>query len=117
MEKAKDGRENDESRISMKLVITEDKRGYLHRYYITDDMKEKDAEKGIPDDPIDVEQLDWDEIKRELHNLLVKRAIINIKDVPTMRHLSNTILSVLQPRLVGLYKLKNAELNKFGGKK
>lgn len=101
----------------MKLVVTEDKRGYLHRYFITDDMKEKDAEKGIPDDPIDLNQLDWDEIQRELHNLLVKRAIISVKDVEAMRHLSNTILSVLQPRLISLYKLKSAELNKFGGKK
>jgi len=99
----------------MRTVVTEDKDGYLHRMLVRDDMSDDQAHMGIPDDPPDLDALDWEQIKRELHNTLVKRDIISIKDAKAMKNLSNSILSVLQTRLIHLYKIKQAQLKNTGG--
>jgi hypothetical protein len=94
--------------IGTKIIVFEDKDGYLRRRLMREDMPDTDAYMGIPADPPDLSQIDWGTVQRELHNLLVKRAIISIDDVEEMKHLSNAILSVLHPKVVGLYKLKKA---------
>ena len=93
----------------MKLVITKDDKGYLHRMWITEDMDEKDAYMGLLDDPPNLDELDWEQIKRELHNLLVKRAIISIDSPVELQNLSNTIVSVVQPKIVALLRQKKAK--------
>ncbi len=99
----------------MRLVITEDDKGYLHRMMITDSMEEKDAHMGLLDDPPNLDELDWMQIKKELHNLLVKRAIISIDSSAELKNLSNTIVSVVQPKIVALLRQKKVFTN--GGKK
>ncbi len=97
----------------MKLVIIEDNKGYFHRMFITPDMDERDAHMGLIDDPPNLDELDWEQIKKELHNLLVKRAIISIDSSEELKNLSNTIVSVVQPKIVALLRQKKAN----GGKK
>ena len=70
---------------------------------------------GLLDDPPNLDELDWMQIKRELHNLLVKRAIISIDSSAEMKNLSNTIVSVVQPKIVALLRQKKDFTN--GGKK
>ena len=88
----------------MRLVQYEDERGWLHQAYITEDMPISDAEKGLPNDPPDLDRLDWDTIKRDLNNLLVRRGLITQKDVDSCTMLSGTILSTIMPGLIQLYK-------------
>lgn len=89
----------------MRLVqyITED--GWKYQSWITEEMLVSEAEKGIPYDSPDTNRLPWEDISRELHNLLLDRGLITLKDVddnPGM--LGNTINKIIQPRLVELYK-------------
>ncbi len=81
--------------------------------FITPDMDERDAHMGLIDDPPNLDELDWEQIKKELHNLLVKRAIISIDSSQELKNLSNTIVSVVQPKIVALLRQKKAN----GGKK
>ena len=67
-------------------------------------MSLSDAQKGILLDPPDLTRLDWEEIVRDLHNLLVKRGLITIKDVNELQTLNNTILLVIAPRISELYR-------------
>jgi hypothetical protein len=89
----------------MRIVVVPDKHGFLRRYKIRDDMLDIEAEAGIPVNPPDVSTLDCEEIMRELNNLLVERNLITLNDVAASQQtLNNTILAVLQPRIVNLYK-------------
>lgn len=89
----------------MRLVRYETEDGWKFQSWIKDDMPVSEAEKGLPHNPPDISSLPWEDIKRELHNLLLDRDLITLKDVddsPGM--LGNTILKIIQPRLVALYK-------------
>lgn len=67
-------------------------------------MSLSDAQKGVLLDPPDLTRLDWDEIVRDLHNLLVARGLITMKDVNELQTLNNTILKVIAPRIGALYR-------------
>ena len=88
----------------MRLVRYEDDDGYLYQAWIPENAPASDADKGIPHNPPDVERLDWDVIKRELNNLLIKRNLITQKDIDTSNALAGTIATVIQPKLIELYK-------------
>lgn len=40
-----------------------------------------DASIGILSGPPDLEQLDWDEIKTKIHNLLLQKRLFNLDDI------------------------------------
>ena len=89
----------------MRLVRYTTEDGWKYQSWITEEMLVSESEKGIPHNPPDVTRLPWGDIKREMHNLLIDRNLITLKNVdenPGM--LGNTILKIIQPRLVALYK-------------
>ena len=89
----------------MKLVIWTDKNGYKHRSLIRDNQMDSAAPEGIPQDPPDVNQLDWEEIKREIHNSLVEQGITSWSEVQRRGNaVGSTVASVIRPKLVGLYR-------------
>lgn len=89
----------------MRLVRYETEDGWKYQSWIPEHLPVSEAEKGIPHNPPDPSRLDWGAIERELNNLLIDRDIITLKDVNDHSGvLSNTILSVIQPRLIELYK-------------
>ena len=88
----------------MKKIEYTDEEGFNHLSLIQNNMSLSDAQKGILLDPPDLTRLDWDEIVRDLHNLLVKRGLITIKDVNELQTLNNTILKVIAPRISELYR-------------
>lgn len=88
----------------MKLVQYKDERGYLYQSFVPENFPISEAEKGIPNNPPDLDRLDWDAIRRELNNLLVNRNLITLRDIDTSGGLSNAILSTILPKLVELYK-------------
>ncbi len=96
----------------MKKIEYTDKEGFNHHSLITNNMSLSEAQKGVLSDPPDLTRLDWDEIVRDLHNLLVKRGLITIKDVNELQTLNNSILTVVAPRISELYRGKaNYETN------
>jgi predicted nuclease with TOPRIM domain len=62
------------------------------------------AEQGILQDPPNLEGLDWEGIKMDIHNALVDGGLISWRDVQEKRGLRGAILSSMKRRLVLLYR-------------
>ena len=91
----------------MKTVVYEDG-GWLRQSMVKDTMSPLDGHKGIPHNPPDITELDWNEIMRELNNLLVQRDLINKKDLngQGINHLRNAVQVVITNKIIMLYKSK-----------
>jgi hypothetical protein len=61
--------------------------------------------QGIPLEPPDLDRLDWEQIRVDLHNRLMDLNILTWKDVQkAQKGVSSAILSVLKNRVVNLYR-------------
>lgn len=89
----------------MKQVIWSDEKGYKHISLLRDQDPDTMAPQGILCDPPDVNELDWETIKKELHNLLVDRGFTNYKSL-NKPGLNNTILVPVRNRLIALFRMK-----------
>ena len=84
----------------MKRVITTDDEGYKHS-----GLTIGKGDVVMPNDPPDLSRMDWEEIRKEIHNKLIERNLITLKDIQNPRSgLNNAVLTTIIPRLVGLYK-------------
>ena len=89
----------------MRHVFYTDNRGRKRRTLIRDTDPDSAAERGIPADPPDVLQLDWDSLPAKLHNALVDRGLYTWADVQRSRDgLTGAILDVLRVDLIHLYR-------------
>jgi len=61
-------------------------------------------EYGVPADPPDIESMDWDAIKREMHNTLVDNGLTNWLDVQQSQVGFQSALSVVKRYLIRLYR-------------
>lgn len=88
----------------MRRVIWEDERGYLRASLIRDSDPDRIAPQGIPLITAS-ELLNWDDAKRSLNNLLVKRGLFTLEDVLSKRDsLTSAILAIFRRKLLALYK-------------
>ena len=91
----------------MKLVSWEDERGYVMQSFIPDGTSDDLAHNGIPHNPPDLSEMDWEEVARELHNALVAQGLVTWKDVQRQQTtLVPVIVSTIKKRLVVLYRKK-----------
>ena len=68
-------------------------------------MSRQEIDQGIPHNPPDLRVLDCSGISKEINNLLVRRQVITIRDINENNNLlSNTILKVILPKIIQLYK-------------
>jgi hypothetical protein len=88
----------------MRTITWTDKHGYKHRSLVRDDDPDEMAEQGILQDPPNLEELDWEGIKLDLHNALVERGLYSWRNVQERRGLRGAILSAMKRRLVYLYR-------------
>lgn len=90
----------------MKIVIWEDDDGYKRRYLLREiDPDHLAPSIGIPEDPPDLDRLDWDALKKDLHNLLVDRGLIEWDDVLAAQNgVTTSLVSVFKRPLIGLYR-------------
>lgn len=89
----------------MRIVIWTDVDGYKHRSAIRDFDPDELAEHGISQDPPTIHDLDWEAIKRDLHNSLITRGLYDYNDVVrTQNGVTGAIISAMRGRLVTLYK-------------
>lgn len=95
----------------MKTIDYVDRDGYKRKRIIRNNVPDEEAHRGIPLEPPDLAQVDWDEIQRDLHNRLMDRDLITMKDVRHLKTLQNAITSIIQPKVVALYK-QQIELEK-----
>jgi len=88
----------------LKIVHYTDKNGYLHAAQLRDNDPESMAPYGIPLEPPDL-QLDWEYIRREVHNELVRRGLFTWKDVERQQTgITSALQSVLKRSIVALYR-------------
>ena len=87
----------------MRLIQKTDPNGYKHLYYIKDN--DPDTARGILADPPNIEALDWDAIKKEIHNGLVDNKLVQLLDIRRSNSgLNNIILRAFQRRILDLYR-------------
>jgi hypothetical protein len=59
----------------MREVEWTDRHEYRHRALVRDTDPDSAAENGIQQDPPDLDLLDWEGIKRDIHNAMVERRV------------------------------------------
>jgi hypothetical protein len=62
------------------------------------------APQGILQDPPNLDELDWEAIKTDLHNALLDAGLISWRDVQEKRGMRGAILSALKRPMVYLYR-------------
>jgi len=88
----------------MKEVTWTDEHGYRHCSLIRDEDPDEMAPQGILQDPPVLDGLDWEGIKRDLHNGLVDAGLRSWRDVQQKKGLRGVILTALRKRLIYLYR-------------
>lgn len=96
----------------MKTVIIKDRFGYKRAYLCKDDMPDEMAEEGIPLTPPDLDLIEWEEVKRNLNNILVSRGIFTLADVYNAQNaVTSACKAVMKNRIVNLYKNREVKSN------
>lgn len=94
----------------MRVVIWTDERGYKRRSLVRDTDPDSAARKGVPLDPPDLSQLDWETIKRDIHNRLVDLKLHSYQDVLlTQNGITSAVSGALKRRILDLYKLEDQQ--------
>jgi hypothetical protein len=89
----------------MKRVIYIDQNGYKRCVLLRDTDRDELARKGIPVPMPNIDDLDWNAIKLDLHNELVSRGLYNWHDVQTVPDgIVGSILFALKNRIIALYR-------------
>jgi hypothetical protein len=89
----------------MKYVMWRDRDGYPHRSILRDNDPDELAPQGIPAEPPDVGQLDWEQVRRDLQGQLMERGLYSVKDIDGHQDaLSGAVLSALRTKLIRLYR-------------
>jgi len=85
--------------------LLEDESGFKNISLIRDSDPDTMAPLGIPCGPPDIRELDWDNIWKEINNLLVDRGLTNLQSL-NIGGLENSILVPIKRRLLNAYKNK-----------
>lgn len=94
----------------MRPVQWTDDKGYYRLSLLRDNDPEELAPKGLPSGPPDINELDWEELKREIHNLLVSNRLLTWDDVKRSQNGITSIVNVtLKRELILLYRRKATE--------
>jgi hypothetical protein len=93
----------------MREVTWTDKHGYKRRSLVRDSDPDEMAPQGILQGPPNLEELDWEGIKRDLHNALMDAELYSWRDIQEKRGLRGAILSTMKRRLVYLFRYQEAE--------
>lgn len=89
----------------MRLIKWTDEAGYDHLSLVRDGDPDDFAPYGIPVDPPPLDLIDWEAVKRDLHNQLVGREITTWEDVQKNQNgVTNAVRSALVRRVVELFR-------------
>ncbi len=96
----------------MRKVVYTDRAGYFRAAWIRDDDPDEMAEMGIPIDPPDLETLDWEGIKRDIHNALVHAELFTWQDVLRQQNsVGSLVARVIKRHIVRLYRFEDQHAN------
>ena len=89
----------------MRLVEWTDENGYNHLAWLKDNEPDYKAPEGLSHDPPDVNRIHWEEIKKDVHNQMVKMRLTDWHKV--MEHqnaLTGIITGAVKRNLVYLFR-------------
>lgn len=94
----------------MKLVQWTDDKGYYRLSLLRDKDSDELAPQGLPYDPPDIDSLDWEKIKRDIHNLLVSNRLLNWKDVQQKQNgITSIVNATLKRELIILFRQSESD--------
>lgn len=88
----------------MREVSWTDARGYQWRSLVRDDDPDESASQGILLGPPPLAELDWEGIRKDLHNELVSHRLFSWRDLQERGGLPGIILGAMKRRVVALYR-------------
>lgn len=89
----------------MRRITYTDKFGYKKVSLIRDTDPDDLAPQGVPVGPPDLDLVDWEEVKRDLNNMLVDRGILTYQDIQRLNTaVSSCVKACLTSKIVILYK-------------
>ena len=88
----------------MKLVHWTDNSGLKHRSLVRDSDPDSAAVNGIPLDPPNLDRMDWDGLKRELHNALLDHNVRTWLEYQQNPIIMNIITGAVKRQLVALFR-------------
>lgn len=92
----------------MRLVEWQDEGGYKHLSLVRDGDPDEMAPHGISRDPPDVGELDWQQVRKDLHNLLIDLRLSDWRDVQMSKDgITSAVLGALRRPLSRLYRMKH----------
>jgi hypothetical protein len=90
----------------LRQVIYTDEGGYNHSSLVRDG--DTDPSIGLLQSPPDLRQLDWEEIARTIHNALLERGLITLKDVQIRStEFNQIIMAKVGKKIFALYQQEN----------
>ena len=89
----------------MRIVQWTDRYGYKRESLVRDEDADDMAPQGIPQGPPTLDELDWELIKRDIHNALVSRRLFTWRDVQEQGDaLRGAIITGTKRHFVDLYR-------------
>ena len=93
------------SGLAMRQVTFTDKFGFKKVSLIRDTDSDDLAPQGVPIGPPDLDLVDWEEVKRDLNNMLVDKGILTYQDIIRQNTaVSTCVKASLTSKIVILYK-------------
>lgn len=92
----------------MREVVYEDKNKYLRRVLLRDEDSDDMAAFGLPVGPPDIELVDWEAIKREINNYLVRNNVKTHMDMQRTRAL-DTVCNIVKREVDRVFREKATE--------
>ena len=92
----------------MRIVVYEDKDGWMHRALLRDSDPDTAAPGGMMQDPPDLRGMDWEGVMRDIHNRLVELNITTWADWQAQQHALHNITFPLKRRLIQLLRAQEA---------
>lgn len=92
----------------MRKIIWENEAGHKQVSLVRDDDPDSMASAGVPIGPPDLEELDWENIKRELNSMLIERGLLTWQNVQSQQNgITSVLLAVLKRPLVELFRAEH----------
>ena len=89
----------------MRLVNWTDENGYKRRSLVRDNDPDTEAESGIRKDIPSLNELDWEDMKRTLHNYLFDNGVFTRDDVTRLQNsVTNAITATFRRQIINLYR-------------
>ncbi len=90
--------------LVMKLVDWVDLDGYLHRAQLRDEDDSRHPEYGLPVGPPPFNLMDWEGLKREINNILVRENVSTFNELQRSSVAMPAIANICKRYIAALYR-------------